>query len=91
MIPRIHGKVGQAIGGKYIGKWFFTLWLTSLGGREGESLGTFGPWDSEEIAQTELRKVSRFLVEQLEKAMNGSVSGKVIDMKTNKVSDWSEI
>lgn len=93
MIPRIRGKLGQATDpGEYQGKWFFELWLTELGGGGGDgmSLGQFGPWDSEEIAGEELRKAAQLACEAIEQSMDGKVSGKYIDMKTNEMRSWDE-
>ena len=89
MIPRIQGKVGRATEPEEMnGKYFFELFLNSIGGGEGESMGTFGPWDTEEEAHIELRKAAKLACEAIEKSMDGRPSGKYIDMKTNTVRKW---
>lgn len=91
MIPRIQGKVGQATEPpEVVGKWFFEIWLTSIGGGPGESMGQFGPWDSEAIAKQELEKAARLAVEAIETQVDGKASGEYIDMKTNQRRKWDE-
>lgn len=91
MIPRIRGKLGQAMEPKELeGKWFFELFLTAMGGGEGMSLGQFGPWDTEAIAGAELKKAAQLACEVIEKNVTGKTSGKYVDMKTNELRDWME-
>lgn len=91
VIPRIQGKVGQATEPPEVaGKWYFEMWLTSIGGGEGDSLGLFGPWETEEQAKVELRRASQMAVETIEEKMDGKKSGKYIDMKTNSVRRWDK-
>lgn len=91
---RIRGKVGQATEPpEYAGKWFFQMWLSPLGSgdvKPEESLGEFGPWDTEGIAQSELSKAARVASEALEKAETGKVGGAYIDMKTNLLRYWDK-
>ena len=87
-IPRIRGKVGVAEDGPHPGKWYFEMWVTSVGGGEGDSLGVFGPWDSEKIAKDELNRACRLACEAVEKKVTGTTSGKFIDMQTNEVRNW---
>jgi hypothetical protein len=88
MLPRIQGKVGQAENGPHPGKWYFEMWLTSIGGGEGQTLGLFGPWESEQEAKTELQRACKMAVEAIETKMGNGPSGKYIDMKTNTVRKW---
>lgn len=91
MIPRIQARVGQATEPKeFEGKWFFEMFLTTLGGGEGQPMGQFGPWDTEEIAHEEMRRACKLACEAIEEKMAGSKSGKYIDMKTNQMRDWNE-
>ena len=93
MIPRIQGKVGQATEPpEFKDKWFFEMWLTSLGaGESGRTfLGQFGPWDTEAQAKTELKIAARVASEAIENEIAGKVSGKYIDMNTNETRSWDE-
>lgn len=92
MIPRIQGKVGQAESEdpKINNKWFFEMWLTTIGGGDGESLGQFGPWDTEAIAKSELEKAAQMCCEHLVSKIIGAVPGKYIDMKDNKLKKWKK-
>lgn len=93
MIPRIRGKIGQVFESedpKYNGKWAFEIWLTDIGAGEGASLGEFGPWETESIAKTELKRVVRLVSDVIEKKLTGKVSGKYVDMHTNEVRPWDE-
>ena len=90
MIPRIQGKVGQALDGPHVGKWFFEMWMTAIGAGEGESLGQYGPWKTEEEAHQQLREACRLACENIEMQMAGKTSGKYIDMTTNTVRNWDE-
>lgn len=84
MIPRIRGKVGQCSDPiEHKGKWFFEMWMTTLGGGEGDSLGIFGPWETEDIAHAELKRACQIACEAAEEALTGEKSGAYIDMKTN--------
>jgi hypothetical protein len=91
MIPRIFGNVGQADEGEHLGKWFFQLWVSELGkGKgEGDSLGIFGPFETEEIAHRELNHACQLACATYEKNVFGHVSGKYIDMKTNQTKTWN--
>lgn len=88
IIPRIRGKVGQAEDGPHAGKWYFEMWLTTIGGDTGDSFGLFGPWESEEEAKKELRRASQLAVEAIEIGMDGKTSGKYIDMQSNTTRFW---
>lgn len=91
-IPRIRVKIGQAEEPEECkGKWFFTMWLTEIGGGEGIELGTWGPWESKTKAEEEAKTAARIAVESIEKKMTGSISGKVIDMTDNSVKTWAEL
>ncbi len=93
MIPRLRGKVGQADKDnppEVAEKWYFEVWLTTIGGGEGDSLGLFGPWDTEEVAQTQMRSLVKELSELIVKNTEGAVPGKYVDMKTNEVRSWDE-
>ena len=85
MIPRIRGKVGQAVDPPdMVGKWFFEMWLTEIGGGEGKSLGQFGPWESEQIAKTELKRAAEIACKAIEPG------GDYVDMKTNEQRTWGD-
>lgn len=89
VIPRIRGKVGQATEPADVaGKWFFEMWLSQMGEGEGDSLGMFGPFDTEEQAQAELRNACQLACEAIEKKMTGEISGHYIDMKSNELKKW---
>lgn len=89
MIPRIQGKVGKATEPPEVaGKWFFEMWLSELGGARCDSLGLFGPWETEEVAQAELRRASQLACEAIEKAVDGKTSGKYVDIKSNLTRRW---
>ena len=94
MIPRIQGKIGQGDepGHPHHGKWFFTVWFSTLGGGEAKEVGTFGPWETEQIAKDELKKACRLGCEALEEKLggDGKPSGHYIDMKTNELRPWDE-
>ncbi len=91
MIPRIQGKVGQATEPEEMkGKWFFTMWLTEIGGGEGKSLGDFGPFETEALAKEELNRAAKLACETYEMFMDGKVSGKYIDMKSNTTRRWDK-
>lgn len=87
MIPRIRGKVGQATEPpEYVGKWFFTVWMTELGVpfKEDEPMfGPMGPYDTEEIAHENLTEAVKLCCEKFERMENGQFSGEYIDMKDN--------
>lgn len=88
---RIRGKVGQATEPEEVqGKWFFQIWLTTFGGGEGESLGHFGPFETEDIAQAELRKASQMISETITEKITGKKSGLYIDMKDNQLKSWEK-
>lgn len=96
MIPRIRGKVGQCTEDKEkpqnVGKWFFEIWLSELGSgepKDSESLGFFGPWESEEIAHRELLVATQLVSDECAKKLNG-IPGKYIDMKDNVLKDWKK-
>lgn len=72
------------------GKWFFEMWLTSIGGGEGDSLGQFGPRETEAIAKKELDRAAQLACEAAEKGMGEKPSGAYIDMKTNTIRRWDK-
>ncbi len=90
MIPRIQGKVGQATEPEeFKGKFFFEIWLTTLGGEDKKrSLGQFGPFETEATAREALIGAVRHVSEECERLIAGEVSGQYIDMKTNSVRRW---
>lgn len=92
MIPRIQGKIGQADepGHEYHGKWFFTIWLSFIGEGQPKEIGTFGPWETEQIAKDELKNACRMGCEALEEKISGTKSGHYIDMKTNETRPWDD-
>ena len=91
-IPRIRGKVGQIESDdpKLAGKWIFEIYVSEFGGGEGDCVGQFGPWDTEAIAQSELRNAVRMCSEHWEKATTGTVSGKYVDLKSNVLRSWDK-
>lgn len=89
MIPRIQGKVGQAEDGPHLGKWYFEITITELGGgSEGHTYSPIGPYESEEAALKELRRACQMACEVAEKEACGEISGKYIDMKDNLTKKW---
>ncbi len=90
--PRIRGRVGQAEEpAEMKGKWFFEVFVTEIGaGEPKDPIGPFGPYDTEVEAQEKLRGACRMACEEIEKAFAGGVSGKVLDMKDNKIKSWDE-
>lgn len=90
--PRIRGKVGQATEPpEYAGKWFFTIWMNEFGAGEptdADSLGQFGPWDSEEIAHKELKNAVQLCCDQITTLVDDKPSGEYIDLKTNVRRKW---
>lgn len=66
------------------------MWLTEIGGGEGTVLGEFGPFETEEIAKSELDKYSQIACEAVAKHTPNAVLGKYIDMKDNKVKSWKK-
>jgi hypothetical protein len=91
-IPRIRGKIGQisSEGKPDHDKWIFTVWLTTIGGGDGEEIGTFGLFDTQAEAKRELESAVRTMSDEIEKHMTGKVSGKYIDMKTNTLRHWDK-
>jgi hypothetical protein len=89
-IPRIQGKVGQATDPpEYVGKWFFTIWVSFLMNPEDKTeFGPIGPWDTEKIAQKELRDCVKMLAEMVERKIVGKTSGEYIDMLSNTRRRW---
>lgn len=88
-LPRIQGKVGQATEPKEVeGKWFFEMWASFIGEGAKESLGTWGPFDSEELAQERLKAFAQVACEEWEMKVLGKKSGKYVDMKTNETRTW---
>lgn len=71
-----------------VGKWFFEMWFTTIGGGDGDSLGIFGPWETEKEAQAELRRASQLACETVQEKIEGKPSGQYVDMKTNTVRRW---
>lgn len=94
MIPRIRGRVGQADSEMCNGKWFFEIYVDLLGEAGGpgvsEPAGTFGPYDSKEEAQIELRRACKIACDAAEEIIDGKPSGKYIDMKTNLTRRWDQ-
>ncbi len=89
--PRIQGKVGQcdqSSNPKEIGKWFFTVWITIMGSGEQEEFGPIGPWESESLAQDELRNACKIICEKVSKGIPGADPQSFIDMKDNKMKRW---
>ena len=90
MQPKIRGKVGEIItAGEHKGKFAFEMWLTSLGGGEGDTLGHFGPFDTEEIALKELNVAAEIACKALSKNIKDADPTRYIDMKTNELKSWS--
>lgn len=91
--PRIQGRVGQAEPGQgHDGKWFFELFMTFIGveNNDNSSLGLFGPFDTEKLAQDELKIAVKFVCDKIEMDAVGKTSGKYYDMKTNQIRPWRE-
>jgi len=93
MIPRIQGKVGQAdqtSDPEFRGKWFFTMWLSSIGGGEGSEIGQWGPFNTEEEAKIALKECAQIACEAAGEKMHGYIPGKYIDMKDNTLKSWKK-
>lgn len=89
--PRIMGRVGRIEQPpELVGKWAFEIRVSLLGSGDGDSLGEWGPFDTEEIAQTELVKACKLACEAAEEAAGLPPSGKYIDMKTNQLKPWDK-
>lgn len=72
-ITRIRGKIGKGDDNKF----YFTLSMWNFEGTVmigGEPLGTFGPWDSEKIAQDEMRNAVELACKTI---ANGEANGYV--------------
>lgn len=78
-IPRIRGRVGQA---EEDNKWYFEMSMWNFEGTQmiGEPLGTFGPWETEEIAKAKMRKASEICLRACT-GPNGEVPQGYIDLK----------
>jgi hypothetical protein len=80
MLPRFQGRVGKGDDNKF----YFEIFMSIIGdGKEPQSLGTFGPWDTEDIAHAELMNAAKICCEQA-----GGEPGKYIDMKDNKTKEF---
>lgn len=93
LIPRIMGKVGQAESPdpRFDKKWFFKMWMVAMGAGEPtdeDSMGEFGPYDTEEQAHAELKRAVQVACEAAEKAITGKTSGLFVNMKNNKTESW---
>lgn len=92
MLPRIRGKVGEFIeNGKDTGKFGFEIWISEFGGgeaKESDSLGCFGPFDTEEQAHQELKNACKMACETYAQNTPGADPNSFVDMKTNKTMNW---
>ncbi len=97
--PRIRGKVGQCTSvddasfNHMLGKWFFKVWMSEFGSgeaKEEDSLGQFGPWDTEEIAHKEMKVAVQIICEKVSEFVDGKPSGSYIDLKTNVMRKWDK-
>ncbi|MFM6930425.1 MAG: hypothetical protein ACKOX6_18320 [Bdellovibrio sp.] len=88
--PRIRGKVGLAEDGQgFDGKWFFTIEVTDLYGKDLGEPFVFGPWDTEEIARAELDKAVKLACDAVSKAETGEPATQYLDMKDGgKLKDF---
>lgn len=86
MVPRIRGKVGEALEGPHLGKWYFELSVWDLGGEKqhGETMQV-GPFDTEEIAHQEMKQTIQVVCEDFEQKAVGEKSGRYLDMKAGGV------
>lgn len=94
MIPRILGKVGQGAEGPHEGKWFASIWITSLGGGiptsdEDAPDYQLGPFETEVEAKKHLMELAKIASQTIELAMTGKKSGSYLDMKDNVIKNWS--
>lgn len=89
MIPRIRGQVGQAIEDR---KWYFEISIWTFDGEK--QIGKpflFGPHETKEIADQELKKKTQEVCEIIEKNAGCEPSGKYLDMKNGGVlRPWKE-
>ena len=74
---------------KFNGKWFFTIWLTTMGGGPGDSMGDFGPFETEAEAQKQLKLAVKDAMKVVSEKI-GADPNRVIDMKDNKTKTWEE-
>ena len=83
MIPRIRGRVGKGDDGKF----YFELGLWDFSGENmiGEPLGPFGPYETESIAQDELKRAAQIACEGIEKSHGEEPSGRYMDMKNGGI------
>jgi len=72
------------------GKFCFQVFLTSMGKGDGDSLGEWGPFDTEKECQQEMRKVCELVSETITEKMSGKPSGKYLDLQTNELRDWKQ-
>ena len=78
-IPRIRAKTGRGDDGKY----YFEISLWNFEGTEiigGEPVGTYGPWDTEEIAKSEMRRAVEISA-KCYKGPNGEEANGFVDFK----------
>jgi hypothetical protein len=89
-IPRIRGRVGQ-IEEPYLdaGKWAFEISIWDLTGEHqvGEPIGPIGPYDTQELALSELKKATKLCCD----VATGEPSTRYLDMKNGGIMrPWEE-
>lgn len=93
-IPRIRCKSGQIESPPELaGKWCFTVSLWTFDGETqiGDDIGPFGAFDTQEQAINESKKAAQMACEDIEKNVDGKVSGKYLDMKNGGIMrSWVE-
>lgn len=94
MLPRIRGRTARIEStDKDNGKWLYEMSLWQLSGetRIGEPF-LFGPFENEEVAKTEGKKIVQFACEEIEKDITGgTISGRYLDLKNGGVMrPWKE-
>lgn len=91
---RIRSESGQCDDPKdeHFNKWFCRVSLWSVDGEEEiGTLGMWGPFETQKMAQARGKEVGKFAAEEIEKLLDGKASGKYLDMKNGGVlRSWQE-
>lgn len=93
--PRIRGRVGQLDDGPDKGKWAFEISIATFWGIQiGDPMGTFGPWETEEIARTEMTRAVKLCCDTISSRMSGGMppANEAMDMIAGGVlKSWDQI
>jgi hypothetical protein len=92
-IPRLRGRAAQIDSPpEDAGKWLYELTMWDLSGEHqvGEPW-FFGPFETEAIAKTEGREITKKVSQTVEKEITGEVSGRFLDLKNGGIMrPWDE-